>query len=98
MSPMTIGAIRLMLLSGQRLQEILRTRWDQLDFDDATWSFSREQTKTKRPHLLPLTPMITEVLIAIPQLGPLVFPHSGQPTRRLKGRCPFARSRRPSIV
>ncbi|WP_373506574.1 tyrosine-type recombinase/integrase, partial [Thiocapsa sp.] len=37
LSPMTIGAIRLMLLTGQRLQEILRARWDQLDFDEATW-------------------------------------------------------------
>lgn len=76
LSPMTIGAIRLMLLSGQRLQEILRTRWDQLDFTDGTWSFAREQTKTKRPHLVPLTPMIHETLMAIPRLGPLVFPHS----------------------
>jgi integrase len=98
MSPMTIGAIRLMLLSGQRLQEILRTRWDQLDFADATWSFAREQTKTKRPHLLPLTPMIREALIAIPQLGPLVFPHSRQPPMRLKPSCPFARSLRPLSV
>ena len=78
MSPMTVGAIRLMLLTGQRLQEILRTRWDQVDFDEATWSFSREQTKTKRPHLLPLTPMITDVLRTIPRLGRLVFPHSRQ--------------------
>jgi integrase len=78
MSPMTIGAIRLMLMTGQRLQEILRTRWDQLDFDEGTWSFSREQTKTKRPHLLPLTPMIRDVLRTIPRLGLLVFPHSRQ--------------------
>lgn len=89
LSPMTIGAIRLMLLTGQRLQEILRTRWDQLDFDEATWSFSREQTKTKRPHLLPLTPMITDVLRTIPRLGLLVFPHSRQADGTPEREMPF---------
>lgn len=89
LSPMTIGAIRLMLLTGQRLQEILRTRWDQLDFDEATWSFSREQTKTKRPHLLPLTPMITDVLRTLPRLGLLVFPHSRQADGTPEREMPF---------
>jgi len=78
-SPMTIGAIRLMLLTGQRLQEILRTRWDQLDFADGTWSFPREQTKTKRAHLLPMTPMIKEALKRIPRCSTLVFPRARQP-------------------
>ncbi|NEV60407.1 tyrosine-type recombinase/integrase [Thiorhodococcus minor] len=89
MNPTTIGAIRLMLLSGQRLQEILRTRWGQLDFADATWSFSREQTKTKRPHLLPMTAMIKETLNGIPQIGGLVFPHSRQDAGTPEREMPF---------
>ena len=62
----TIATIRLVLLTGQRVQEILRARWDQIDFGEKTWTFARSQTKTKRPHLLPITPMIVEALRAIP--------------------------------
>lgn len=75
-SPFTGGAIRLMLLTGQRLQEILRARWDQVNFGEGVWLFPREQTKIKRPHQLPLTATMDRVFDAIPRLGPMVFPHA----------------------
>lgn len=75
-SPLTIATIRLVLLTGQRVQEILRARWDQIDFGEKTWTFARSQTKTKRPHLLPITPMIVEALRAIPVTGEMVFPNA----------------------
>ena len=76
LSPLTTTAVRLVLLTGQRIQEILRTQWGQLDFDENTWSFPRSQTKTKRPHLLPITPMIANALENLPKIGDMAFPNA----------------------
>ena len=75
-SPFTGGAIRLMLLTGQRLQEILRARWDQVNFGEGIWLFSRDQTKTERPHQLPVTATMERVFKTIPRVGSMVFPHA----------------------
>jgi integrase len=72
----TGGAVRLMLLTGQRLQEILRARWDQVNFSEGVWLFPRNQTKNQRPHLLPLTTTMDRVLKAIPRVSSMVFPHA----------------------
>lgn len=77
-SPSTLGAIRLMILSGQRLQEILRAHWYQIDLREGTWLFRRAQTKTERPHLLPITPQMQAAFAQIPKLGERVFPHGQQ--------------------
>jgi integrase len=79
MSPFTIAAIRLALLSGQRLQEVLRTRWSQVDLSERTWLFPRNQTKTKRSHLLPTTDRMEAAFHTVPQLGEMVFPNTRQP-------------------
>lgn len=78
-SPFTLGAIRLMLLSGQRLQEILRAYWSQIDLREGTWLFPRAQTKTNRPHLLPITPRMQAAFARVPVLSERVFPHARQP-------------------
>ncbi len=78
-SPLTIAAIRLVLLTGQRVQEILRTRWDQTNLAEKTWTFPRSQTKVKRPNLLPITSMISEALRGIPVTGEMVFPNARRP-------------------
>lgn len=78
-SPFVAGAIWLMLLSGQRLQEILRARWEQVQLAEHVWMFPWEQTKTNRPHLLPITDTLEHVFRRIPKFGPMVFPHGRRP-------------------
>jgi len=75
LSPFSIGAIRLLLLTGQRLQEVLRAYWTQVDLREGTWLFPRAQTKTNRPHLLPITPRMQATFAQIPKLGTRIFPH-----------------------
>jgi integrase len=78
-SPLTLAAARLVLLTGQRVQEILRASWDQVNLTEEVWTFSREQTKVKRPHLLPLTARAREVLVGLPQKAALIFPNLRRP-------------------
>ncbi len=61
-SPIVQGVFRLMLLSGQRRNEVSRMRWADLDRRDGWWNIPAELTKTKRPYRVPLTPAMLAII------------------------------------
>lgn len=66
----TSGCIRLMVCTGQRVQEVLRMDGAELDLAGAVWRMPREKTKLKlRPHAVPLPRQ------ALPILRELVKAH-----------------------
>jgi integrase len=70
--------IWLLALTAQRRGEVAGMRWDDLDFEKALWSIPPELNKSRRPHVVPLTPMVLEILKTLPMLHPvLVFPAHG---------------------
>lgn len=52
--PKVEAAIKLMLLTGQRLGEVLAMRREHLDLEGATWTIPSEASKNRRPNLVPL--------------------------------------------
>ncbi|WP_100253290.1 site-specific integrase [Methylobacterium sp. UNC300MFChir4.1] len=54
--------VRLLILLGQRRDEIARMRWEEIDFVDATWSLPGERTKNGLPHEVPLPPLALKIL------------------------------------
>ena len=54
--------IRLLLLTGQRREEIGALRWDEVDFDRAVITLPPSRTKNKRQHELPLSPQAVAIL------------------------------------
>jgi integrase len=51
--------VRLLILSGQRRDEVGGMRWAELDFDRDLWTIPGARTKNSREHLVPLTaPML----------------------------------------
>lgn len=59
------GAIvRLLILLGQRREEVGSMRWSELDLNKATWAIPAERTKNKRPHLVPLPSQAVAILKA----------------------------------
>jgi integrase len=48
--------VKLLLLSGQRLNEVAGMRRDELSDDGATWDIPGSRTKNKKPHRVPLPP------------------------------------------
>jgi integrase len=52
--------IRLALLTGARRSELLAATWDQIDWKAKTWL--KPTTKNDDPHLLPLAPVVIELL------------------------------------
>ena len=53
--PPPVGiAARLLMLTGQRRDEVASMRWNELSDDLSTWTIAGARTKNGRPHLVPL--------------------------------------------
>jgi integrase len=76
---------RMLCLTGQRLSEVARMRWCDVDVDRAVWTLPRELTKTDCRHEVPLSPPALEILAAMPRLGPFVFTTGDKPISGFTG-------------
>jgi len=57
------GAIvRLLILTGQRREEVAAMTWDEVDLASATWRIGRDRTKNARTHDVPLAPQAVGLL------------------------------------
>ena len=61
-NPITKAAMRLLLLTGGRKQEILRARWPEFDLDAAEWRIPAERMKMRRPHTVYLSRQAVRLL------------------------------------
>ena len=59
-------ALKLILASGQRVEEVLHATWDEFDFEKRLWTIPGERRKTRgktsEPHLVPLTDLHVQLL------------------------------------
>ncbi|WP_082504626.1 integrase arm-type DNA-binding domain-containing protein [Methylobacterium sp. Leaf111] len=58
--------IRLLLLTGQRRNEVGGMRWSEIDRASKTWRLPAERTKNGLPHDVPLSSAALEVIDAVP--------------------------------
>jgi integrase len=68
------AALRLLLLTGQRLNEVAGMRRDELHAD-GTWHLPGSRTKNKKPHIVPLAPLAREY---IADHGDFIFTTTGR--------------------
>ena len=57
--------VRLLVLTGQRLREVAKMDWGEIDMAKAEWVILGTRTKNKHPHLVPLSPEAVVILTAI---------------------------------
>ncbi|MBT6545251.1 MAG: integrase arm-type DNA-binding domain-containing protein [Rhodobacteraceae bacterium] len=66
LTPQMHLALKLILASGQRVEEVLHATWDEFDFDKRLWTIPGERRKTRgktsEPHLVPLTDLHVQLL------------------------------------
>ena len=55
-------ACQLLLVTGQRRDEVAKMRWEDLDLEAGLWTLPREATKADRLHEVPLSTLAMEVL------------------------------------
>src|SRR4029077_18766119 len=62
------GAIlKLLILTGQRRNEVARMEWAELDLETGVWTLPRERTKNGKLHTVPLSRQATALLDRLPQ-------------------------------
>lgn len=66
--------VRLLILTGQRRDEVGGMRWSEIDLDRAVWTIPADRAKNDTEHLVPLSPAAVDLLRAAPRFdGDLVF-------------------------
>jgi integrase len=67
--------LQLLTLTAQRLNEVARMRWEQVDVQAGLWTLPRTATKSKRIHDVPLSPAALDILKGLPRFtaGDYVF-------------------------
>jgi len=61
--------VKLLALTGQRLSEIARLRWSEVDFDKNLIRLPGDRTKNAKPHELPMSPTVRSLLASVPHNG-----------------------------
>ncbi|WP_297926055.1 site-specific integrase [Metallibacterium sp.] len=67
------AALRFLLLTGARSDEVCSMPWSEISFDAATWILPAERSKNGRAHLVPLTASMLAILGNRPQTDRPVF-------------------------
>ena len=79
----TVLAFEFLVLTASRSGEVRGARWEEVDFDAATWTVPASRMKIARPHRVPLSTRAVEILEEAQALSndiDLVFP---SPTGRM---------------
>jgi integrase len=69
--------IKLLLLTGQRRDEVARLEWREIDLGERLWTLPREKAKNNRAHEIHLSNAAIGVLNSIPRVEALVFTSTG---------------------
>jgi integrase len=59
--------VKLLILTGQRLNEVAGMQWSELDRAGALWTIPAARMKNKRPHEVPLSKAAMEILAEAPE-------------------------------
>jgi integrase len=65
--------IRLLMLTGQRVGEIKALEWTELNATDGLIEFSAAKYKNGRPHIVPMSPMVAEIVGTLPRFEKCKF-------------------------
>jgi len=66
--------VQLLLLTGQRRNEVAGMRWSEIDFDAREWIIPGHRSKNGKPHLIPLSVPVLNIFESVPRFdGPHVF-------------------------
>lgn len=89
LDPFAVAAIRLLILTGARLREILHAKWEHVDFERGVILLPDSKTGKKTIYL---SAAALEILAGLPRLAgnPYVFPGSGEGKPRADLKKPWA--------
>ena len=65
--------VEMLVYTGQRLDEVAQTTWDELDLDSKVWALSGSRTKNGRPHVVHLSDAAVSTISALPKVDGQVW-------------------------
>lgn len=81
----TLCGLKLTAMTWLRSKELRQALWDEIDWENDTWTVPAERMKKKRKHLVPLSRQAIEVLRDLHGLtgskGPFMFPNASKAGR-----------------
>jgi integrase len=106
--PVTIAALKLLILTGQREREVTDAQWPEFDLDAGLWKIPAARTKKERAHLVHLAPQAVAILTQLKKItgkARHVFESPLRPGQALYGRAVnnalatlFARGALPNVT
>ncbi|MEC8066470.1 MAG: integrase arm-type DNA-binding domain-containing protein [Pseudomonadota bacterium] len=79
-------AIKLLMLTFVRTNELINARWEEVDFKNAQWTIPAERMKTRLPHIVPLSRQSLELFQLLHELHgnrEFVFPNQVNPRKTM---------------
>jgi integrase len=67
--------VRLLLLTGQRREEVGGMDWSEIDLEAGLWALPAIRAKNRRQHVVPLSAPALAILAARPSRSGLIFPN-----------------------
>lgn len=83
-NPQTKLAAKLLMLTFVRTNELRGMAWQEIDFEKAEWRITAERMKMRRPHIVPLSRQVIEILRELQTLNgkwEYVFPNPFKPIK-----------------
>jgi integrase len=78
--------VQLLILTGQRRNEVAGMRWSELDLIEGLWSIPRHRNKADRQHEVPLVPTAVALIKTLPRVhDKYVFPARGKKDNSASG-------------
>lgn len=72
------GIVKMLVLTAQRLSEVSKMTWDELDLDNDQWIIPGARTKTGIPNIVHLSAQANGLVNRMPQVGRFVFTSNGE--------------------
>jgi integrase len=70
---------QLLLLTGQRRDELAGASWSEIDLEQCIWTLPRERAKNDKAHLVHLSTLAMEIILALPRVNErLLFTTTGR--------------------
>lgn len=66
--PVTVAAMKLLILTGQREREVTDAEWSEFDLDAGIWKIPASRTKKERAHLVHLAPQAVTILTELKKI------------------------------
>jgi integrase len=71
-------ALEVAVLAALRTSEVVGAKWSEVDLDQRVWTIPASRMKKRKPHIVPLSDRVVDILTQLPRTGPFVFPGTGK--------------------